>query len=63
MKKYQKFGSCQQKHSINVIEKNLKSYFQEYASSKEEVQDFVEERLKDIKVDGQSACEWAGCDK
>jgi hypothetical protein len=61
MKKYQKYGSCQQKHSINVIEKNLKSYFQEYASSKEEVQEFVEERLRDIKIDGQAACEWGGC--
>ena len=63
MKKYQKFGSCQQKHSINVIEKNLKSYFQEYASSKEEIKELVEEQLNEVKIDGQAACEWGGCNK
>jgi len=64
MKTYKKYGSCKNKHSINVIQKNIKDYFIEMGvTSKNELDEMVQEALLMSMQDGQEACEFARCDK
>lgn len=62
LKRYEKLGLCQRKHSVNVIKKNLKEYFQEHASG-EELEGLIKEALQECYQDKKSACDWAWCNK
>jgi len=63
MKTYKKLGTCNTKHSENVIRKNLVQYFSDYSSSKKELDEFVTERMTSLYLDQEEACEWGDCTK
>jgi hypothetical protein len=63
MKKYPKMGACDRKHSINVIQKNMKEYFELMEVNADEIKEYISERMTSAIKEPQEACEWAGCDQ
>jgi hypothetical protein len=63
MKKYPKMGACERKHSINVIQKNMKEYFELMEVNADEIKEYISERMTSAVTEPQEACEWAGCDQ
>lgn len=64
MKTYPKMGSCERKHSMNVIQKAIKEYFELMEiGNEDEVKEYISERMTSAAKEPQEACEWAGCDK
>jgi hypothetical protein len=64
MKTYPKMGTCKNKHSINVIQKAMKDYFELMGiTDKDELKEYISERMTSAATDQQEACEWAGCEK
>ena len=61
-KTYKKIGSCKKQHSVNVVKAHLTSYFGDVCDSKQEVAEYVAERMQDAMTDGQAACEAVGCE-
>ena len=64
MKTYPKMGSCERKHSMNLIQKAIKEYFELMEiGNEDEVKEYISERMTSAVTEPQEACEWAGCDQ